>query len=223
MFSLLVENKMSLTKGAVLLYMDNTETSNMVQLGFLSILAHALPLHFKAVHIICPLNTKKTPSIESHTAFAEDTYVHVASSRKGLCQKLEAFGMPKAILPKALGGDWGYADYLRWKELRTRIEWRIPLGLSGRGENAVDLPSMKPYSVIEEKKERNRRLNAMHSRRKRDRVRFERVLVEEQVRDLQDENQALLNENSRLEGLVAEAMGTVAVVNGLLDLGSATR
>ena len=131
--------------------------------------------------------------------------------------------MPKAILPKALGGDWGYADYLRWKEIRTRIEWRVPLGLSGRGDNPVDLPAMKPYAVIEEKKERNRRLNALHSRRKRDRVRFERALVEEQVRDLEDENQALLNENSRLEGLVAQAMSTVAVVSGLLDLGGPTR
>jgi len=50
--------------------------------------------------------------------------------------------------------------FVQWQELHTRIEYKIPAGLSGRDfTDMVSFPAMKPYTIVENAKERQRRLN----------------------------------------------------------------
>jgi hypothetical protein len=87
---------------------------------------------------------------------------------------LQESGMHIENLPSCFGGNWDYAKFLHWRELRTRLEWRVPLHLSGRSNELESFPAMRPYSTLgdDQKVERERRLNVIHARRKQDRKRF---------------------------------------------------
>jgi hypothetical protein len=127
--------------------------------------------------------------------------------------------MDKTGLPKYLNGKWGLSKYLYWQELRTRTEWRIPLGFSGRDLLSMynDFPAINPYYTVqpdEEKAERNRRMNVIHCRRKRDQKRVELDDLSEECADLRETQEGLLEENRRLVDLVKVAIGTVERVEG---------
>ena len=91
------------------------------------------------------------------------------------------------------------------------MEWKIPFGLSGRGAEATstnrECPDTVPYTQLskEEKIERKRRMNVIHSRRKRDRERVEIDLLQEQIEELQEKKARLLQENEVLENLSQSA------------------
>jgi hypothetical protein len=208
MFSLLAEDTMSQTEGAVLLYKMDSPPSHSLVFAFLERLANSLPLRFKAVHLLShePISHK----VESQISFGDETYVHVGSSNDQLASQLEEFGLNKAGLPKCLNGKWGLSQYFRWQELRTRMEWRTPLGFSGRDySKAFGLPGMRLYTLHPEKAERDRRLNVIHCRRKRDQKRIELEVLEEECSELREIQDTLLEENRRLEDRVRVAIETV--------------
>jgi hypothetical protein len=124
--------------------------------------------------------------------------------------------MNKAGLPKYLNGKWGLSKYLRWQEFRTRMEWSIPLGVSGRDHSNVynDYPGIISYPLLPEKTESNRRLNVIHCRRKRDKKRVELEDLEEECVQLRETREISLEENRRLVGLVKVAIETVERVEG---------
>jgi hypothetical protein len=216
MCSLLAEDDMSQTEGAVLLYKMDSPPCHSLDVAFLERLATSLPLRFKAVHLLS--HEPISHDVESRINLGDATYVHVGSSNDELASQLEEFGMHKAGLPKYLNGKWGLGKYLQWQDLRTRMEWRIPLGHSGRDPSKIydDFPAIKPYSLLpeNEKTERDRRLNVVHCRRKRDKRRVEVDTLEEECSELRENSNELLEENRRLEDLVRTAVVMVEQEEG---------
>jgi hypothetical protein len=214
MFSLLAEDEMSQQEGAVLVYKMDSPPFHSVDVAFLERLATSLPLRFKAVHL---LSHEPIPFlVESQINFGDKTYVHVGSSNEELASQLEIFGMNKAGLPRFLNGEWGLGKYIEWQEFRTRMEFKISLCIDARDRLKIydDFPSIKPYSLLREneKAERNRRLNVVHCRRKRDQRRVESAALEEGYTILKGQQTELLKENRRLEDLVRTAVAIVEQV-----------
>jgi hypothetical protein len=203
MFSLLAEYDMSQTEGAVLLYKMDSPPFHSLDVAFLERLATSLPLRFKAVHLLS--HEPISHDVESQINFGDETYVHVGSSNDELASQMEEFGVYKAGLPKYLKGKWGLGKYLQWQELRTRVEWRIPLGFNGRDHSdAFDLPGIRPYSLLPEKEKAK-----IHCRRKRDQKRVEVDTLEEECIELRGNRNELLEENHRLEDLVRTVVAMV--------------
>jgi hypothetical protein len=207
MFSLLAEDEVSQTEGAILLYKMDSPPFHSLNVAFLERLANSLSLRFKAVHLLSHEPIPK--DVESQINFGDETYLHISSSKDELAFQLEEFGMYKAGLPKYLNGEWGLSKFIQWQEIRTRMEWKIPLGYSGRdGLKSFELPAIRPYTLLpdEEMAERKRRLNVIHCRRKRDLKRAELEYLEEKCAELRETREGLLGENRRLEDLVKVAI-----------------
>jgi hypothetical protein len=221
MFSLLTENDMSQTKGAVLLYKMDSPPFHSLDITFLERLVGSLPLRFKAVHLLS--NEPIPKDFESRLSFGDETYAHGGSSNDELASRLGEFGMNKAGLPKYLNGEWGLSKFIQWQEIRTRMEWKILLGFSGRDDSrSFELPAIRPYTLLpdEEKAERNRRLNVIHCRRKRDLKRVQVDTLEDECAKLRETRETLLEENHRLEDRVRVA--TAAVERAEQELGDTT-
>jgi hypothetical protein len=189
-----------------------SQPSDSIDISFLEELTNALPLRFKAIHLLSVVPVPEDKKAQFN--FGDKVYVHVGASKGELLSKLETFGMSKDGLPRSLNGGWGYQKFLYWQELRTRMEWKIPLGSSGREYAGVKFPAIKPYSVLpeDEKTERQRRLNVIHCRRKRNRVLGETEILQEQCGELRDEREVLLEENRKLEALLKAALTTVQLL-----------
>jgi hypothetical protein len=216
MFSVLTENEMSQKDGAVLLYNMDPSSFDCIDVTFLNNLEDAMPLRFKAVHFFS--HDDDPTHVESQMSFGSKTYFHAAvTSKDELAARLEAFGMKKSGLPQCLDGEWEYNKFVHWQELRTRMEWKVPLGIGGReSEEALSFGGIKHYSILpeEEKAERKRRLNVIHSRRKRDRKRVATGVIQEQCSALRRQQKRLLEENRRLEELVRAATSMAEYVEG---------
>jgi hypothetical protein len=210
LFSLLSENIMSQKEGAVLIYNLEPNPFSLVNLSFFESLNHCMPMKFKDVHLL----SNQNPSIDVHSKMqlGKRTHLHVSPSKNSLRVALEAFGMSSEGLPCYVNGSWGYEMFVQWQELRTRMEFRIPVGLSGRdGATALDFPAVRAYAILpdDEKTERKRRLNVIHSRRKRDRERIERGVLHEHVSQLKEEQDKLKQDNLLLTDLSRAARSIV--------------
>jgi len=76
------------------------------------------------------------------------------------------------------------------------------------GRDSTDMacfPAMKPYTILEEERERQRRLNLIHFRRRQNRERVEIAILEENCMELEKEQKKLLEENRELENRYAMA------------------
>ena len=216
MFSILAENEESQKDGAVLLWMllhpFSTSPFQGINLNFLQHLVECLPINFKAVHLLSLLeNGPPQEDLSSHIRFGDDVYHHVESTSAGLVAKLKQYGINQTHLPKQLGGEWGTSRFYEWSEIRTRFEWKLPLGLSGRSSEVAEafrFPSLTPYSALteEEKAVRKRRMNVIHSRRKRDRIKVEEEVLTEHIEEMRQQQGKLVEENRRLESLQQSAM-----------------
>lgn len=208
MHSLLAESRTAQSEGAVLLYRTNTDSTRRFDFSFINALADAMPLRFKSVHVFISSNNADKAVIESQVKFGDQTYFYPPQPKEQLAAIMEGFDMRKSGLPEFVGGSWGATKFLHWTEFRTRMEWRIPMGLGGRDmDEALTFPCIRRYSILpdEEKTERKRRLNVIHSRRKRDRKRVRETVVQDQCTELTLERGALIAENRRLRDLVASA------------------
>ena len=208
MLSLLSENAQSQKEGARLLYRIDPNATDAIPMSTLERLAAALPFKFKAIHLISqsPIPADVTGGV----GFGDELYVHIGASKDELFAKFESFGMTKSGLPTCLKGDFNYSRFIQWQELRTRMEWKVPLGLSGRSSLA-EFPTLRTFDALpdSEKKERSRRLNVMHCRRKKYRILVETDLLQDQSKELEDEQVLLKEEHSKLKNLLASAMDLV--------------
>jgi len=183
-----------------------------------------LPLRMSAAHVVINAGSTVTPDVAIHnravsfakTAFgqlSEDRLFVHQGPRAGVCVKLHAHGFSKEGLPKSIGGRWGFERFMQWIELRTRYEWDLPPGASHKGVDKIfDFSHIKQPSQLEEDErvERARRMNVLHSRRKRERERIEIEVLREQCSDLRAKNAEATATNSKLERLLAAAMVEVS-------------
>jgi len=149
------------------------------------------------------------------TAAALDRLVLVQGTKESCVAQLElAAGLNRAGIPKSMGGDWGYESFVQWQEMRTRFEWGLPPGVGGKdsaslfdfAHSTINLKTL----TEEEKTERKRRLNVLHSRRKREREKVEIEVLQEQVVEFEEKNRSLEDDNERLETLLRQAHNMVS-------------
>ena len=219
MFSILAENEGSQKDGAVVLWEMNGISAledGLIKINFLERISECLPIKFKCFHLLIVNGKDADIETAEKIRFGDDVFLHISSSRKQLSVKLEPFGLQHANLPKAIGGDWSVDKFYQWAEYRTRFEWGLPLGHSYAAESTEPFrfPSIRPYAALSDagKAERKRRMNVIHCRRKRDRVRAETEVLSEHIEELRDEQKELMEENLRLEGLVQSARDCLAAV-----------
>ena len=122
--------------------------------------------------------------------------------------EMVSYGFGQKALPMVAGGEWNSAQFFQWQESRIRIEWGLPLstvqkacvpkGISYNVPNLSDLPE-------HEQNERKRRLNLLHSRRKREKERAQIEALQEQVADLEETKSKLSEENARFEDAIRQA------------------
>ena len=225
MFSILAENEESQKDGAVLIWMlRQGYPFQDIDVHFLERLSECLPVHFKAVHLLSQDNGLLREDLSPRIRFGDDVYHHIAVTKAELASMLQRHGLKLSNLPKTLGGQWGVGQFCEWMELRTRFEWKLPLGLSGRSEvaEAFRFPNITPYGSLsaEEKAVRTRRMNVIHSRRKRDRIKVESEVLQEHVDDLRGEKRRLVMENRRLESLMAATQKVLSPSSAPLNIWS---
>jgi hypothetical protein len=144
----------------------------------------------------------------------EKGIVHRGTTRDQVCEQLKPYGLFREWLPKTLGGTFGYDRFVQWQELRTRYEWGLPAG--AKDEEAVDVydfSTVQPLSALSEadRKERKRRMNVVHSRRKRERERIEIEVLQEQCLELRDAHKGLRTQNEHLQALFARVDACLGV------------
>jgi len=184
MMSLLTENEKSQTDGAILLHRVHPPHFATIDVGFLEALVTALPLKLCRIHLVS-YDSISVDHPLSRVRCGTDVYTHSGTCKETLCLELELFGMKKSGLPKFINGDWGYKKFVEWQELRTRIEWKIPAGLTRKHcTDMASFPAMKPYTLLEEGKEQQRRLNLIWFRRRQNRDQVEIALLEENCIEL---------------------------------------
>lgn len=205
MFSILAESEESQREGIVLLYRVEKEPFSRIDVRVLANLAVSLPLRFKSVHLLS--HHKVSSDTKKHFGFAKEVHLHFGASKGAVLEKLLSFGLKKAGLPKSFDGDWGYSKFIQWGELRSRMEFRVPLGLSGRENIDQHIPGVRNFGVLSdaEKRERTRRLNVIHCRRNRHRILVEADILREESEGLKREQEELLKQNHDLQDLLRQA------------------
>ena len=218
MYSIALENAVTLTDGLVLLYVLTEASFDRANKECLQLVVDSLPLSFYDVHLL----QHRDSSDESASAHKIDQdllrylqaattskiFHHSAPTKIGLTQHLVRHGFCPTRLPKSIGGKFGYDNFVQWQELRTRFEWDLPAGVSKKDEEAYfDFSHVKRLSQLsdDEKNERKRKLNVIHSRRKRERERIEVEVLEEQFIELSEEKSTLILEEKRLIDLLQQA------------------
>jgi hypothetical protein len=124
-------------------------------------------------------------------------------------------GLTLECLPMQLGGTVGYEHFIQWLELRTRWEWDLPPGANHKNVHQFfDFSHLVAPSKLslKDKAERNRRMNVLHSRRKRERERIEIEVLHEQCDSLRHRNDELAMLNQALELHLRSALTQVATM-----------
>lgn len=188
---------------------------------------NAMPCRIKALHVImCPPKNGKPRSAELSLAMktmeagfdSKRVHVHMGRSAGEIVTKLEPFGLSADQLPPIMGGSWKYEDFAKWQRKRAQSEAasaRLSRGLiMGGVEGGTDggmrgetWEGVTPSSTTNalDKKERKRMLNVIHSRQKRERRRTEAGSLEQECKELDEQNKQLKWDNRRLEELLANA------------------
>lgn len=220
--SITAERQVSRTKGCCIVASGLAEIAKLQQNGGLTdrvtfqLLLDILPVRVESIHIAVLLQPKMVPfplddSVQGmRQLFGNDgTYkatVHVGTSRDEIAELLASFNIEKSILPRFLGGSFGYDRFTQWQELRIRYEWGLPAGANDQdGSETYDFSTkVTPLASLSEegKKERKRRMNVVHSRRKRERERIEIEVLQEQCDELRDQQVVMHEQNQRLESLL---------------------
>lgn len=208
-FSVTTENRKSQDDGVtVMLSLTKSLSDELLHsiYDFVGKLMFCLPIRSKAIYILS-FDAHKMGGRIFSKSFHNVRHMF-SSSKESLISQLEVLGYTREGLPKCIGGDWDYNRFNLWRELRMRVEWNVPLGLSAR--TCHGLPGIGISTIIENKQERNRRLNVIHSWRKRTRYRTEKADLEERCAALGDEHQRLATENALLESLLSSACAVAA-------------
>ncbi|KAL7568686.1 hypothetical protein ACA910_021683 [Epithemia clementina (nom. ined.)] len=143
----------------------------------------------------------------------EKAMLHVGRSKDELYEQLRPYGIRRDVLPKVIGGSFGFDRFFQWQETRTRYEWGLPSAANDH-DTAYDFSHVRALSQLDadERKERKRRMNVVHSRRKRERERIEIQVLREQCADLKDDRGSLMKKHKRLEQLMAQAQAAITEV-----------
>lgn len=225
-WSVISENCLSQTSGYCLLYSVTEPSFDRANKECLEQVLKAIPVKLKRIHIV-GIPSKEVGGVDSYidgpvketremllSVFENKCVVNVENSRHSLLTSLERCGFARSGLPRSLGGLWGLEEFVQWQELRVRHEWELTIGAGSR-ETAeqYSIPANRSPAADtteEEKTERKRRMNVIHSRRKRERERIEVEVLNDRVEEERELGERLREEGERLQALVNQAHQTVA-------------
>ena len=226
--SLATEREISRTEGFSIVASGLSELAKLREDGSITndtsfqVLLDVFPFRVNAIHITMLLQPSTSFPLESTVQTMRRLFgvagtfqgiVHVGTSRDEIAEQLAVYGIDKTILPRSLGGGFGYDRFTQWQELRIRYEWGLPAGANDRDALEIyDFSKVAPLPDLseEERKERKRRMNVVHSRRKRERERIEIEVLQEQCDELRDKRVVLREECYRLEGFLQHAQSLVS-------------
>jgi hypothetical protein len=193
------------------------------------------PLQMKALHFVGPVETKRW--LENAVASSDElvgawdfvkkrTVVHALGKGEDLVKDLGEYSFQKDSIPDFLGGGWHYPSHNELLEERMGHEKTIYTPNSD-----IDLKSSRETSPFEaggekspsktdededdkgktEKKRRDkkRKMDAVYARRKRRRLKIEIEVLQDQCRELGENNVAVEEKNKKLETLLASATAMV--------------
>lgn len=221
------ESETTQRQGLVLLLpMESKNKATHGKASFASIVS-VMPAPVAVIHAFCAFTSENKEAVIrkrltnlSESSFGRpenQLYIHLVPSMSMVADKLANYGLRKQNLPKVIGGQWGIERFVEWMELRVRYEWDLPAPVSYKSEDKIfDFSNVKnPATLTEEERvERSRRLNVLHSRRKRERERIEVEVLKEQCDELRRRNEFVSNDNTRLEFMLSSAMREVSVLEG---------
>ena len=206
MWKVASENPVSRTRGYQVLYALTEPSFDRAIQECLQECVRATPVILESFVLVGTQDAKETLKLLGPSVQARATCVpqqqDLASEHYGL-----------VAIPKSLGGNWGYQDFVQWQEFRIRCEWDLPIGSgtrdAARGFNMISPPKSEGLSE-EDKLERKRRMNVIHSRRKRQRERIEVEGLNEQCMELKGQQDSLVREGEHLEALLQQADRVIA-------------
>jgi hypothetical protein len=223
MYSIVAEVVKSQTEGIVLLYVATEPSFDRANRECLELVLSAVPCFVYNVHLLSyaddssdavPVTDKMdNDALEHLKAISRNEFVaHDNLSKADTVRILSSHGLYPAGLPKAIGGGYGFNEFSEWHELRLRFEWDLPAGASNKqAATLFDFSKAKQLLDMteEEKVDRKRKLNVIHSRRKRERERIEIEVLKEQSTELNEEKAMLRKEEVRLQNLLGQAQSLV--------------
>ena len=224
MGNMLAENKKNQTEGSRFLVILSKISLDGGFSKTMEIAKAVLPSINFDVHIVhVPGETSKTtfmekfvpPMLQILGSFLEEkTVIHANETKSALLERLESYDFERSGLPVTVGGKWTYDQFYYWQEARIRMEWDLPLSAAQRKlVFEGDKYSCRGLSQLndEEKTERKRRLNLLHSRRKREKEKVEIEVLKSQVSRLEDEKHEASIERERLQKLLEDAYSMVGL------------
>ena len=220
--NMLAENRKNQTEGSRFVVILSKISLDGGFSKTLEIAQEVLPSRNYDVHIVhVPGDSNKKTFMEKFVppmlkilgSFLEgNTKVHVKETKSALLEELESLDFERSGLPSAIGGTWTYDQFYYWQEARIRMEWDLPLSTAQRklvfeGDKYI----CRGLSELtdEEKVERKRRLNLLHSRRKREKEKVEVEVLKSQVSRLEDDKHEAETEGVRLQNLLNEAYALI--------------
>jgi len=130
--------------------------------------------------------------------------IHYESEDGQFLRALMGLGMRKEDIPKCFGGTWSFAQARMWckNQVKKEKEQRDSRKLRKRkkAEGNDNCGGGSKWTT-----QRQRTINAIHSRKKRERRRQEEEMVKQESKKLAKTNAYLKEENCRLQALLEEA------------------
>ena len=226
MLSIMSENVVSQTRGFNLLYfLSDPSFDRVFKDHFFETLLPVMPVRVNQIHLLgldfsstngnnqenstgTRLNETKTILDFRRTAGLSLMETHAGSSREELYKGLYRRGFRKEGLPKAVFGEQGYDDFVKWQELRVRYEWGLftnsrELEISSR--YLIPRNKLIVHEQYSEKAERKRRMTIILSRRKRERERMSLEGMQEEAMDHKERHRKLQRQNKTLQELLEKA------------------
>jgi hypothetical protein len=230
--SIVCENDMTQNDGCVVLSVFSTPKLDQTTREITKFLFQAFPFKVHLNHVVnCPSQSVERTGLKTYflhklvplllklvgSFVGEKTVIHVGDSAEDLRQNPEGYGLGKESLAKCMGGTWSYAAFPQWQDLRMRYEWDLPAGTGNKDSEITYEYTVEHYCILseEDKVERKRRLNVLHSRRHRERQKIEATVLREQVEELKESNGSLATHNLHLEELIEQAKAEVAKMEKL--------
>mmetsp|Transcript_10100 Transcript_10100/g.20854 ORF Transcript_10100/g.20854 Transcript_10100/m.20854 type:complete len:855 (-) Transcript_10100:41-2605(-) len=213
----LMQNEVTVEKGTVTIILVSRSSRDLVArhaFKRMDMGNKAFPCGVHALHIIPKLQKSRSLFDEAVPFYFRcfprtkaNQHVYSCKDKNETLQELMKHGLSREGLPECVGGIWSYDRFPIWQELQLRMEWGLPLGQLDYAHYDHVKYEAKPFSELtpEEKTERKRCFNVLHSRRKRQRDREEAENLERQAEELREEQDEIMQENERLNKLLSRA------------------
>lgn len=200
------QDEVTQTKGIVVLSSVTNrmnEPINDARFGKLCIaFAAAMPMRVHHIHLLAVAQTSAFVSIVDGLMAIEvkmispfvgyPTDIHRGPTPDHIYAGLEKYSIPKRSVHQEYGGTWTYEEFAVWCRKQLKVEAAI-------------------YLTAEEKAERKRQNNVIHSRQKRSRRKIEQEVLEGRAAALTSLNSKLKAKNDDLDMLLQVARETVRV------------